>query len=77
MWDFPMEFLQSHSDLPVGQESMVKFTLQSKHEMYTKWEDALFRDAGDPMRSAIRRIIHSPRTRTDYADGIFQAASPA
>jgi hypothetical protein len=50
MGDFPMEFLQSHSGLPVGQESLVKFTLQSKHEMYSKWEAALFRDAGDPMR---------------------------
>lgn len=50
MGDFPMEFFQSHSGLPVGQESLVKFTLQSKHEMYSKWEAALFRDAGEPMR---------------------------
>lgn len=50
MGDFPIEFLQSHSGLPVEQESLVKFTLQSKHEMYTKWEAALFRDAGQPMR---------------------------
>ncbi len=50
MGDFPMEFLQSHSGLPVGEESLVKFTLQSKHEMYTKWEDALFREPGDPLR---------------------------
>ena len=45
-----MEFLQSHSGLPVGNESLVKFTLQSNHEMYTKWEAAVFRDEGDPMR---------------------------
>jgi hypothetical protein len=50
MGDFPMEFLQSHSGLPVGNESLVKFTLQSKHEMYTKWEQALYREPGDPMR---------------------------
>lgn len=48
--DFPMEFLQQHSGLPVGNQSLVKFTLQSKHEMYTKWEEALFREPGDPMR---------------------------
>lgn len=45
-----MEFLQAHSGLPIGAESLVKFTLQSKHEMYSKFEDALFRDAGDSMR---------------------------
>jgi len=48
--DFPMEFLQSHSGLPVGNESLVKFTLQSKHEMYTKWEQAICREPGDPMQ---------------------------
>jgi hypothetical protein len=45
-----MEFLQQHSGLPVGTDSLVKFTLQSKHEMYTKWEQALFREPGDLMR---------------------------
>jgi len=34
---------------PIGTDSQVKFTIQSKHEMYTKWEDALFREVGDPM----------------------------
>jgi hypothetical protein len=48
--DSPMEFLQAHSELPFGQDSLVKFTLQSKHEIYTKWEQALFREPGDPMR---------------------------
>jgi hypothetical protein len=48
--DFPMEFLQSHSGLPVGNESLVKFTLQSKDEMYSKWEQAIYREPGDPMR---------------------------
>jgi hypothetical protein len=48
--DFPMEFLQSHSGLPVGNESLVKFTLQSKHEMSSKWEQAIYREPGDPMR---------------------------
>ena len=45
-----MEFLQAHSGLPTGQDSLVKFTLQSKHEMYTRWEQTLFRVAGDQMR---------------------------
>lgn len=45
-----MEYLQSHGGLPVGAESLVKFTMQSKHEMYTKFEDAVFRDPGDPLR---------------------------
>lgn len=48
--DFPMEFLQSNSGLPIDEESMVKFTLQSKHEMYGALEDALFRDEDDPLR---------------------------
>src|SRR3954454_15776377 len=48
--DFPMEFLQEHSGLPVGQESLVKFTPESKNEMYTLLEAALFRDGGDPLR---------------------------
>lgn len=32
--DMPMEYLQAHTRLPVGEESHVKFTLQSKNEMY-------------------------------------------
>ena len=50
MGDFPMEFLQSQSELPMGQESLVKFTLQSKHSMYSTWEQSLFRELGDPLR---------------------------
>jgi hypothetical protein len=48
--DFPMEYLQDHAGLPVGDESKVKFTAQSKNEMYTLWEAALFKDGGDPAR---------------------------
>ena len=45
-----MEYLRDHSGLPIGEESMVKFTPQSKNEMYTLTEAALFKDAGDPQR---------------------------
>lgn len=48
--DFPMEYLQEHSGLPVGEDSLVKFTLESKNEMYTTLEAACFRDEGDPQR---------------------------
>jgi hypothetical protein len=48
--DMPMEFLQSHSGLPVGEASHVKFTLQSKNDLYTNFEQAIFRDIGDTMR---------------------------
>lgn len=48
--DMPMEFLQMHSGLPVGDDSHVKFTLQSKNDLYVNFENAIFRDAGDKMR---------------------------
>jgi hypothetical protein len=48
--DMPMEYLQSHTRLPVGDESHVKFTLQSKNEMYSGFEAALFRDNGDALK---------------------------
>lgn len=48
--DMPMEFLQTHSNLPVGDESHVKFTLQSKNDLYVNFENSIFRDAGDTMR---------------------------
>jgi hypothetical protein len=47
--DFPMEYLSNHTPLPVDDESKVKFTLQSKSEMYTLWQEALFRDPEDEM----------------------------
>jgi hypothetical protein len=46
----PMEFLQMHLGLSVRADSHVKFTLQSKNDLYVNFENALFRDAGDPMR---------------------------
>jgi hypothetical protein len=48
--DMPMEYLQMHSGLPVGLESHVKFTLQSKNDMYLALEQAIFRDDGDSFR---------------------------
>ena len=47
--DMPMEVLQSNASLPVGLESHVKFTLQSKNEIYTTFDNALFRNPGDPL----------------------------
>ena len=44
-----MEYLQSHTRLPVGQESHVKFTLQSKNEMYLNFESAIYLELGDPL----------------------------
>lgn len=48
--DFPMEYLQDHSGLPISEDSRVKFTPESKNEMFTMFEAALFRDPGDPLR---------------------------
>lgn len=48
--DFPMEYLQEHTSLPISEDSKVAFTLQSKNEMYTNFDDVLFRDEGDPIR---------------------------
>jgi hypothetical protein len=42
--------LQQHSGLPVGSESFVQFTLQSKNRLYTTFEQTLFKDEGDQMR---------------------------
>ena len=46
----PMELLQSSTCLPVGSESHVKFTLQSTNEICTNFDNALFREPGDPPR---------------------------
>ena len=48
--DMPMEYLQSHTRLPVGEESHVLFTLQSKNEMYLNFESAIYREPGDTLR---------------------------
>jgi len=48
--DFPNEYLQDHSGLPMGEESLVKFTPESKNEMYSLFDAALFREEGDPLR---------------------------
>jgi hypothetical protein len=43
-----------HSGLPVGAASQVKFTLQSKNDLYVNFEAAIFRDEGDIMRLSYR-----------------------
>jgi hypothetical protein len=48
--DMPMETLEDRTRLPVDESSHVKFTLQSKNEMYLLFEEAIFRDVGDPLR---------------------------
>lgn len=48
--DMPMETLQDESELPMDETSHVAFTDQSKNEMYGIWDDALFREKGDPLR---------------------------
>lgn len=50
MGDFPMEYLQDHSGLPAGEDSLVKFTPESKNEMFTLFDAALFREENDPQR---------------------------
>ena len=48
--DFPMEFMRDRSGLPMGEDSSVQFTMQSKNEMFTTLDAALFREIGDPLR---------------------------
>ena len=45
--DFPMEYMQGHSGLPIGEESCVEFTVQAKNEMYSELEAAIFRGEGE------------------------------
>src|SRR5947207_3109718 len=47
--DFPMEYLRDHGNLPMGEESLFKFTAQSKNELYLNAEAALFREPKDPL----------------------------
>lgn len=44
------EALETETRLPMGPESAVTFTTQSKHKMYTQLQDALYRDPEDQMR---------------------------
>lgn len=48
--DMPMEYLQAHSNLPGGEQSHVKFTLQSKNDMYVGFENVIFKNPNDIMR---------------------------
>ena len=45
-----MEMLAAESGLPVGDESHFVFTLQGKNDLYTNFEQVLFKDPGDPLR---------------------------
>lgn len=47
--DFPMEYLATHTVLPVDDESKFKFTLQSKDQLYQNFQAALFREPDDEM----------------------------
>ena len=53
----PMELLGSKTRLPVDEESHFVFTTQSKNVLYLGFEQALFRDAGDPLRFSYPGII--------------------
>jgi hypothetical protein len=46
----PMELLIQNGKLPVSRDSFFKFTLQSKDALYVNFEQALFKDPGDPLR---------------------------
>ena len=43
----PMEYLAAHTPLPVYEESMFTFTLQSKAQLYMNFQEALYKDAED------------------------------
>lgn len=45
--DMPMEYLATHTVLPVDDESKVKFTLQSKNDLYVNWQEALYKGPED------------------------------
>lgn len=47
--DFPMEYLGTHTSLPIEDESKFKFTLQSKNDLYMNFQEALYRDPNDEM----------------------------
>ena len=48
--DFPMEYLEGNTWLPIDDASKVKFTLQSKNEMYTNFDAALFKEDDDEQK---------------------------
>lgn len=48
--DFQMEYLESNTLLPVDESSFVKFTLQSKNEMYGLFDEVLFKPEGEEGR---------------------------
>jgi len=64
--DMPMECPQAHTHLPVGPDSHVTFTLQSKNELYLNFESVIYREQGDSLRftwPAIIRLLRSSRSR--------------
>ena len=48
--DAPNEILQNESGLPMSEDSFFVFTLQGKNDLYVNFEQALFKEPGDPMR---------------------------
>jgi hypothetical protein len=49
-WSRSLFPFQMHSGLPVGADSHVTFTLQSKNDLNVCFENAVFRDVGDSLR---------------------------
>lgn len=45
-----MEVLQANTSLPLGPLSPVQLSFQSKIELYTDFDNTLFRDSGDQLR---------------------------
>jgi len=48
--DMPMEWLMRHTDLPMGEQSHYIFGPQSKHDLYTHFENCLFKEKGTDER---------------------------
>lgn len=48
--DAPNEMLMQHGGLPVDEESFFKFSMSSKNDLYVNWEQAIYKDPGDPGR---------------------------
>lgn len=69
--DFPMEYLATHTVLPVDDDSKFKFTLQSKNDLYLNFQAALFRDPEDelafsyPLNHALTPAFEEQMTRLE------------
>jgi len=54
--DFPTEYLEANSWLPIDEDSKVEFTLQAKNEMYTNFDAALFRPEDNAVRFSYTNV---------------------